>query len=784
MRIIAHAPGDAGIALVPSASGRESLEATAALREEPTIHAASACGWDLLCPYAFEATWNGGPAPEDVTISAPGFAVSVVGDGVISLALGYTFEIADGHQLWLRGPINEAKDGLAPVERLVDAELLPLVAAIHWRFTRPGQTVRFTAGEPFCTILPYPSGYVEQFIGEIRAAQAQPPPAEPAPAPATRQVDESLPGVSCICVTYARAALLEEAIQSFLNQDYAGPKELIILNDFDRQTLVFESPEVRIVNLPHRFHTLGEKVNAATALATYDLICPWDDDDIYLPHRLTRSAAGLAQHKGFFKPSSAFFWNNGAISSIERNVFHAACCYTRAMFDKAGGYPHINSGYDIALEQTFEHHVLDATTPAELPPEELFYFYRWAGTGSYHISGVQKAADDGGQGYAQVAAFAAAKADAGEIPIGLVHLRPHWHCDYVAQAQAFLTNRPPVPPPTAPTEPAAPPIVFTYLPQPTLPEVEAALLRGTAPLAISVIVPAANESFYLQRTVEQFQATLPPRSEVIVVDNGSIDGCADFLAGPRVSHPRDEQVAVRLIRTPERLGVSRARNLGLARSYGEVLVVADAHVDLPPGWWQPMVATLNRPGVGLVGPGFGVLGNDQLNPACGQRIASTGLRTEWLPYRGRDPYPVPVLGGGFMALRRETLECVGPFDDGMVQWGAEDLEICLRMWLMGYEVWLTPDVAIPHYFRTTNPNKVEYYWVIHNTLRTAILHFGAERLARVLWSFNGNKLYPKAMALCVQSDVWQRRDALVRSRRHDDDWFFAHPYFQAIDMAV
>jgi len=37
--------------------------------------------------------------------------------------------------------------------------------------------------------------------------------------------------VSCQCITYDRVELLEEAIESFLRQDYKGEKELVILND-------------------------------------------------------------------------------------------------------------------------------------------------------------------------------------------------------------------------------------------------------------------------------------------------------------------------------------------------------------------------------------------------------------------------------------------------------------------------------------------------------------------------------------------------------------------------
>src|SRR5205807_6800276 len=67
-------------------------------------------------------------------------------------------------------------------------------------------------------------------------------------------------GVSCLCLTYGRGRLLEEAIESFLRQDWPGPKELIVLNDHPDQELVIDHPEI-LVNLPRRLRTLGEKRN-------------------------------------------------------------------------------------------------------------------------------------------------------------------------------------------------------------------------------------------------------------------------------------------------------------------------------------------------------------------------------------------------------------------------------------------------------------------------------------------------------------------------------------------
>src|SRR5262245_8679210 len=62
------------------------------------------------------------------------------------------------------------------------------------------------------------------------------------------------PSVSCMCLTYGRPPhLVEEAIESFLRQDYRGQKELIVLNDLFGQELRFEHPEVQIVNVGKRF---------------------------------------------------------------------------------------------------------------------------------------------------------------------------------------------------------------------------------------------------------------------------------------------------------------------------------------------------------------------------------------------------------------------------------------------------------------------------------------------------------------------------------------------------
>jgi len=246
------------------------------------------------------------------------------------------------------------------------------------------------------------------------------------------EINDSLPFVSCLCVTFARPSLLEEAIQSFLNQDYQGRKELIILNDFHMQTLSFEHPEVLVINLPKKVNTLGEKRNMIAALSSGDVLFPWDDDDICLPFRLSQSVRSLLENNDqYYKPYSAFLWNSNAISSIERYNFHAQCCYSREMFNRIF-YRATGAGEDLLFDNRVRE-ILGKEVRSEVSTRENFYLYRWAGTSSYHISAMNHE-----DGESQVLAQSVQSAQRNEIATGVIELTPRWKMDYLQQTKDFL----------------------------------------------------------------------------------------------------------------------------------------------------------------------------------------------------------------------------------------------------------------------------------------------------------------------------------------------------------
>ena len=244
-------------------------------------------------------------------------------------------------------------------------------------------------------------------------------------------IGSSYPAVSCICPTYGRPEVLEEAIQSFLLQDYPGPKELIVLNDFEPQQLALEHSEVSVINVPRRFRTLGEKYNAVVALARHDLIFVWDDDDIYLPHRLTFSVERFDARKAFFKPRRAWCWKEGRLSGPEENLFASGSCWSRELFERARSYAPMGLGHDAEMEARFEEVAPGSTSPYDIGSEDIYYIYRWD-TGTYHGSWFAEDQHRAATEYLQE------QIRLGVLATGRIALTPRWRADYVELVREHL----------------------------------------------------------------------------------------------------------------------------------------------------------------------------------------------------------------------------------------------------------------------------------------------------------------------------------------------------------
>jgi hypothetical protein len=136
---------------------------------------ANQCGWILRNPTGFEAYWYGGALKEDIELrfdSPENRVVSHFGSGVITFTIPFLFRTPPGMNLWVKGPANWIKDGVQPLEGVVETDWLSSTFTMNWKMTRVCEWVRFDAGEPFCMLVPVPRGLIESFVPRVEPIAA------------------------------------------------------------------------------------------------------------------------------------------------------------------------------------------------------------------------------------------------------------------------------------------------------------------------------------------------------------------------------------------------------------------------------------------------------------------------------------------------------------------------------------------------------------------------------------------------------------------------------------
>ena len=168
-------------------------------------------------------------------------------------------------------------------------------------------------------------------------------------------LDTKQPLISCVMPTYGRPDFVHEAADMFLRQDYAA-KELIILNDCAGQKFDCKHPNIRVINSATRYPTLGEKRNACIEATRGELIAVWDDDDVYLPWRLSYSLQELNRWQTpFYRPREFWaYWGEEQLhdnQSVPGWIGHPSVMFQKQLWSAVGGYPARGLGEDAEFFQ-------------------------------------------------------------------------------------------------------------------------------------------------------------------------------------------------------------------------------------------------------------------------------------------------------------------------------------------------------------------------------------------------------------------------------------------------
>lgn len=151
----------------------------------------------------------------------------------------------------------------------------------------------------------------------------------------------------------------------------------------------------------------------------------------------------------------------------------------------------------------------------------------------------------------------------------------------------------------------------------------------------------------------------------------------------------------------EKAGLSRAYNLGIAASTGEIIACTDDDVVVPKDWLAQIArAFANDKDAGLL---YGQV----LIPESLVEAERNGLVVPSLPIpkyqrliKGGTRYKVFGMGANY-ALRRSIVDRVGPFDEALGGGGplrsSQDFDFAYRVYRAGYAIILVPEVKVDHY---------------------------------------------------------------------------------------
>lgn len=206
------------------------------------------------------------------------------------------------------------------------------------------------------------------------------------------------------------------------------------------------------------------------------------------------------------------------------------------------------------------------------------------------------------------------------------------------------------------------------------------------PRLVSVVIPTYNAVDTLGAQLDALERQdYAGAFEVVIADNGSTDGLAEFVSR------RSSRVQERVVDASTRRGVSHARNVGCRESKGELVVICDADDVVVPGWLRALVAVAAT--AECVG---GSLDATTLNDAS--TIAwRFPHRPDKLPVKLRF---LPYAHGCNVAVWRDVVEALGGWEE-TYQGGGEDVDFCWRLQLEGGRLAVAPDAVVHYRHRAT-----------------------------------------------------------------------------------
>lgn len=292
-----------------------------------------------------------------------------------------------------------------------------------------------------------------------------------------------------------------------------------------------------------------------------------------------------------------------------------------------------------------------------------------------------------------------------------------------------------------------------------------------------MIIVNYNVKYFLEQCLISVLAAcekLP--SEVIVVDNNSVDGSEAMV--------HQKFPSVTYIANDVNLGFSKANNQGIELSKGEYVLLLNPDTVVEDDTFEKTVQFMDEhPDGGGLGvkmiDGKGIFLPESKRGLPTPQVAfykifglsylfpkSRKLGQYHLGYLDDDEiHSVDVLSGAFMLLRKKALDEVGLLDEAFFMYG-EDIDLSYRITQGGYKNYYYPKTRIIHYKgESTKKSSINYVFVFYNAMVIfAQKHFSQKNA--------------QLFSLLINLAIYLRASVAIMQR------FLSKSIFPAIDLGI
>ncbi len=257
--------------------------------------------------------------------------------------------------------------------------------------------------------------------------------------------------------------------------------------------------------------------------------------------------------------------------------------------------------------------------------------------------------------------------------------------------------------------------------------------EGTSSSCITVAVINYNGMQFLEELLQSLADQTYRHFDILFIDNGSTD---DSVALVKNRYPD-----VQLIANDRNLGFAHAGNLGIKRSENDYVALLNTDLRLDPAWLESLAASIGcYPLIAAVASKLRFYDRPEVLNGIGGAMNRLGYTWDLGMNevdRGQLDHPTEVLfaSAGAALFNRTAFQEAGGFDETFFMYH-EDVDLCWRLWLMGFRVVTAPSAIVYHHFGGATKAAKGMKWREHlgerNNMRALLKNYELRTALRVL----------------------------------------------------